>query len=360
MGEIMKPAYYNENDPKMAAWLHELIKADLIADGLIDERSIADVTADDLKGFSQCHFFAGIGGWSYALRLAGWPDDRPVWTGSCPCQPFSAAGKGRGTKDERHLWPEWFRLIRKCKPVTIFGEQVEAAINHGWLDLVSSDLEREGYRVGAIGLPACGVGAPHIRQRLWFVADTGKQRLEGLARNGNDRNEPGRLDENTTGSITESCEFNRLADSKLLGCECQPVIDSAGIQRTLDTEERPREPIGAHSTSSGRMGNTEHNGSSCAAMPGCAAHTGDGSEEGQDNAGESEGAGGAVVPGTVCNWQNPDWLYCRDDKWRPVEPGLEPLANGIPERVVRLRGYGNAIVPQVAAEVIKTYMEEKP
>ena len=164
--------YYNEFDPYAAQWLRNLIDAGHIPKGEVDSRSIKDVSASDLTGYTQCHFFAGLGGWSHALRLARWPEDRPVWTGSCPCQPFSAAGAGGGVTDERHLWPTWFLLIRECRPDVIFGEQVEAAINHGWLDLVQSDLEGEGYACGAVGLPAGGVGAPHIRQRLWFVANT--------------------------------------------------------------------------------------------------------------------------------------------------------------------------------------------
>jgi DNA (cytosine-5)-methyltransferase 1 len=77
-------AYYNEIDPFAAAWLRELIKAKHIAPGDVDERSIEDVVPSELMGYTQCHFFAGIGVWSHALRCAGWTDDRPIWTGSCP------------------------------------------------------------------------------------------------------------------------------------------------------------------------------------------------------------------------------------------------------------------------------------
>jgi DNA (cytosine-5)-methyltransferase 1 len=273
-------AYYNEFNPQAAAWLRELIKAGLIAPGEVDERSIADVKADDLRGFSQCHFFAGIGGWSYALRLAGWADDRPVWTGSPPCQPFSNAGRRRAHADARHLWPVFFGLIRECQPANIFGEQVEAAIRTGWLDDLQDDLEAENYATGKIILPACSVGAPHIRQRIWVVAE--------------------------------------------------------------------------------RVGDTEHNGLPCIEKPGCSAETGNQCEKGAVVPSESEGTGSSLVSGTLHNWENPDWLYCRDSKWRPVESGTFPLANGIPERVGLLRGYGNAIVPQVAAEVIKAYMEDMP
>ena len=169
---MKKRAYYNEHNAYAAAWLRGLIAAGLIADGEVDERSIEDVLPDELDGFAQCHFFAGIGGWSAALRLAGWPDGKPVWTGSCPCQSFSAAGRRKGFADERHLWPAWYHLIEQCRPPVIFGEQVASKDALAWLDLVCADLEGAGYAVGATDLCAAGVGAPHIRQRLWFVANS--------------------------------------------------------------------------------------------------------------------------------------------------------------------------------------------
>ena len=197
--------YYNEFDPYAAQWLRNLMEAGHIPQGEVDSRSIKDVRASDLTGFVQCHFFAGLGGWSHALRLAGWPEDRPVWTGSCPCQPFSAAGTQKGTADDRHLWPTWFNLIRERRPDVIFGEQVEAAINHGWLDLVQSDLEGEGYACGAVGIPAGGVGAPHIRQRLWFVADA--QHDGGWA------NKQGRQTQGRTVDMWVNSGVDQLGDS---------------------------------------------------------------------------------------------------------------------------------------------------
>lgn len=165
-------AYYNEIDEYAAQWLRNLITAGLIAPGDVDTRSIIDVRPDDLRGYTQCHFFAGLGGWSGALRIARWPDDEAVWTGSCPCQPFSSAGKRKGFADDRHLWPVWRELIQECNPAIVFGEQVARATV--WLDAVFADLEGQGYACGAAVLPAAGVNAPHRRDRIWFVAWGGR------------------------------------------------------------------------------------------------------------------------------------------------------------------------------------------
>jgi len=165
-------AYYNENDPYAAECLVEAIAAGAIPIGDVDRRSIEDVVPSELDEYTQCHFFAGIGGWPLALRQAGWPDDRPVWTASCPCQPFSSAGKGRGFDDERHLWPALHWLVQQRGPDVIVGEQVSNADGLAWLDLVSSDLETEGYAVGALDTCAAGIGSPQIRQRLYWLAHT--------------------------------------------------------------------------------------------------------------------------------------------------------------------------------------------
>lgn len=186
--------YYNEFDPAAAQWLRNLIAAGLIPAGDVDERSIEDVKPADLAGYTQCHFFAGIGGWPEALRLAGVPDDAPLWTGSCPCQPYSAAGKGGGSDDPRNLWWAFRWLIDQCRPAAVLGEQVASKAGRGWLAGVRADLEALGYAVGAADLCAAGagpeaegwvgyedgsftwepviLGAPHIRQRLFWVADT--------------------------------------------------------------------------------------------------------------------------------------------------------------------------------------------
>ena len=350
--------YYNEFDPYAAQWLRNLMEAGHIPQGEVDTRSIKDVSASDLTGFVQCHFFAGLGGWSHALRLAGWPEDRPVWTGSCPCQPFSAAGAQKGTADDRHLWPTWFNLIRECRPGVVFGEQVEAAINHGWLDLVQSDLESEGYACGAAGIPAAGVGAPHIRQRLWFVADT---EHDGGRANEQRRQAQGRTVGGRSSGLAYAEHTERWAERQI----DTDAHGRDGLGRGGDLDQLADADSGRHdgrATATGRQA-----GASTGIASGSAfdqlGDSDDTRSQGRGVSSANNGGGGSseqssrTASATNGFWQAADWLPCRDGKARPVEPGTFPLAHGVPARVGRLRAYGNAIVPQVAQVFIEAYLE---
>ncbi len=286
-------AFYNEIDPFPARWLQNLMALDLIPEGQVDRRSIEDLTPEDTSPIS--HFFAGIGGWPYALRLAGWPNTRPVWTGSCPCQPFSTAGRRRGVKDERHLWPAWFRLIKAVRPPVIFGEQVASRGGLEWLDSVSADLEGVGYAFGASDLCAASIGAPHIRQRLFFVA-----RRMGDARESrggrNARTVPRTEGESKGERIDPRDLSHKLEPASGLGDASKSRSQGWGLPaRGRHSERSPWSPSGA--------------------------------------------------------------VWCRDGKWRHVEPSTFPLAHGVPSRVGRLRAYGNAIVPQLAATFIRAACE---
>jgi DNA (cytosine-5)-methyltransferase 1 len=295
-------AYYNEIDAYAAQWLRNLIREGLIADGDVDTRSIADVRPVDLAGYTQCHFFAGLGGWSGALRLSGvWPDRRAIWTGSCPCQPFSLAGKQGGFADERHLWPHWQYLIEQCSPAVILGEQVASASD--WLRLVRSDLEALGYAVGAIPVEAASAGADHLRDRYWFVA------------NADDAGSQGRR------------VLPERAGERIAGPD--GMVDA--VRSTIRIEPRRRGGSCGADT-------WEHRDDSEGSLP--------------DAVGEQAGTAGQPR-----ERERLEWVYGADGKARRVKSGIRLLAHGVPARVAKLRAFGNAIDLRPAAKFIQAVHE---
>lgn len=345
-------AYYNEIDPYAAQWLRNLINAGHIAPGIVDERSIEDVYPSDLRGFTQCHFFAGIGVWSHALRSAGWSDERPVWTGSCPCQPFSAAGKGAGFDDERHLWPAFHHLIKECQPTAVLGEQVASKDSDPWIDLVHTDLEALGYAFGAIPFPSAGVGAPHIRDRLYWVAHT-----DGGGHDWGGVVGPRRRLEHPNSS--SACDLGNTERAGLAF-----GLSVAGISgRTSETDEgQATERTGVHAGGMAVANKVERRRRAEDAKgqfdwEASRRDEGDCKPAGRSDRGIQ---GSTDTSPTNGYWRNADWLYCRDGRWRPVEPGTFPLAHGAPTRVGRLRAYGNAINAKAAQVFIECVMDCTP
>ena len=436
-------AWYNEIDPDAAAWLRELIKAGHIAPGIVDERSIEDVTPADLAPFTQCHFFAGIGIWSYALRSAGIADDFPIWTGSCPCQPFSAAGQGAGFDDERHLWPHWHYLISQRKPANIVGEQVASKDAGPWLDLVHDDLEGMGYAFGAVPFPSAGVGAPHIRDRLYWIGRmdySDHAGPQGHAGHGGTAGRAGQI-----GPIAAPSVLGRMAHTESTrppyggsgpiqsvtaevvrnGRLAQPGserYDGGGTDCPAGEPESRGPAIAGHSASLGGMADHElqqrPNGQPGISVTDAAGGRVEGATEiarlrgdncglahtdGRPDGGKSQDITradlGRLAAGhglgfpepeptgpTNGFWADADWLFCRDGKWRPVEPRTQPLAHGMPRslgalspelqrlaevaglssaslkrakayRVGALRGYGNAINASAAIAFIESCLK---
>lgn len=336
-------AYYNEIDKYCVQWLKNLIAEGLIPAGDVDDRPIQEVKANELNGYTQAHFFAGLGGWAYAARLAGWPDERELWTGSCPCQPFSVAGRRKGVKDDRHLWPNFYRVISGSRPAVVMGEQTALAPGYAWLDGVFTDLETQAYTGRAVDIPACSVNAPHIRSRLYWVA---KSRLEqsgrGVYRPGEDfRTDASRASDQPRGSdaarpLADADSTERRADAK-----GRQYVDDGADARRRETSGRPQ----------------------LASEGDCGMGYADGTRwKTRDPLSFRDEARPKRITqsGSYNFWD--EWQLVGPDpdgKYRRVKPGVRLLASRVPARVAKLRAFGNAICPELAAEVIRAFMESE-
>ncbi len=343
--DVTDGVYFNEFDPFAAQWLRNLYPT-----ATVDEKDIRDIQPADVSGFRRCHFFGGIGGWEYALELAGWGNTE-VWTGSCPCQPFSAAGNQKGEADERHLWPELLRLIAERQPATVFGEQVASLLGREWLAGVRDDLEAVGYEVGAADLCAAGVGSPQRRQRLYWAANSKsggyKQRDVG------DETSPQRQ---ALGGWENQRSRRHVATDG--SDDIEGVVNAEGGSRKKSERRSTGTPKGE------RFGRVlEPGGPSLTDASGVGHSASAGPQEQWREycpSGERcSGLVGFAMQAGVPQWNGPTIaVECSDGPRRvSAQPDSFPLAHGVSKRVGKLRGAGNAIVPQVAATFIRAFME---
>jgi len=321
-------ALYNEFEPYAAEWTRNLMAAGHIAPGEVDERSIKELAPSDVSRHTQAHFFSGIAVWSYALRLAGVPDDFPVWTASCPCQPFSSAGQRRGLDDDRHLWPTLFTLVDRLRPSILFGEQVASKDGLAWLDAVHDDLEGAGYSVGAFDLPACSAGAPHLRQRLYFVAVAGGSarehlrvplkrwragRLADTASDGRQERSAARLHDHGQGWH----DAPRRGATRASGPAATRAMGDAGVDGARQYHRELHSDEGQHEV---RAPDSDHASIAAGAARSATGGLGDAERarlEGGRARGPAIDADGARGPANGF-WANAVWLPCRDGKSRAV------------------------------------------
>jgi DNA (cytosine-5)-methyltransferase 1 len=297
-----------------------------------------------------------------------------IITGGFPCQPFSIAGKQKGTGDDRHLWPEMFRIIKTFKPKFVIGENVKGLINiqDGVVfETVCTDLESEGYEVQAFNIPAAGVGAPHRRERIWILATLGNSELNGssttkITRSIIETSNNNKKGENATREFEGTSKSRYSQDVANTESE-RTRSNNEGIRQGISGTNRGQETIETkeyvensrralqqgtvfqrENENEIRKGNADQSQRSSSspeydvANPSSEqSHSNDNGQEQREISQQEQielggGSGGTLWPS---NWE--------------FEPNVGRVANGVPGRVHRLKGLGNSIVPKIAEEIGK-------
>ena len=278
--------------------------------------------------------------------------DCDILTAGYPCQPFSVAGKQKGTEDDRHIWPFIFRIVAQKRPTWCVFENVHGHIAMG-LDQVLADLESEGYSTRTFVVPACGVNAPHKRDRLWIVAYSNSD--DG--RNGSSTKSQGRQSrmEHRSGSQRQPIQEpnKNVADTTILGSQehghGKPDEFVHVSEDVADTNNARQ------SSSSGRGQNSWNEEGHDIGRSG--ENVADTSGEGSQGrlSGRSDSERQSFVGQSGCS--SSTYGQSGEDWWA-VEPNVRRVAHGIPKRVDRIKGLGNAIVPQIAMNIGLAIKEE--
>jgi DNA (cytosine-5)-methyltransferase 1 len=307
-------------------------------------------------GLSKPVLFCDIEPWSRKVLAKHWPDvpiaedvkelandparlvpDCDILTAGYPCQPFSVAGKQRGTEDDRHLWPFISQIIAHKRPAFCVLENVFGHVALG-LDEVLADLEAQDYAARAFIVPACAVNAPHRRDRIWIIGrNVGNSEHDGSSAatvSGKHREDDARGAERQSASEQSEGASEPGHDANVGNAGCV----TKGQSRNGLSEERLNSGTqGQWSVEGHRLANTSEN-------------VADTDNEGSQ--GRLSGRRGAEWQGEHGHAGCSSAAHRQPAKdWWAVEPAMGRVAHGIPRRVDRLKGLGNAIVPQIAMQI---------
>ena len=245
-----------------------------------------------------------------------------------PCQPLSVAGQRQGDVDQRHLWPAFHRLIAERRPATILGEQVAGKDGREWMAAVRADLEALGYAVGVACLPAAGLGAPHLRYRLFWVAHAASRRSLGSIdrRERDEGGGPQQPPGNGPSGLLAYAERQRVRGEARND-------DGAPGEISGEVRQQRLRPDGGPGAATGVLADAQ--GNRCDLKPGVADLKAGAGIVGIDQPANGGRIGWPRPPNGF--WSDADWIFCRDGKWRPAQSSILALAHGTSPRLGRMR-----------------------
>ena len=295
-----------------------------------------------------------------------------VLVGGFPCQPFSVAGKRKGKEDERHLWPEMFRIIKEARPSIVIGENVPGIINTQMaLGQCVSDLESEGYKVQPVVLPACSVNAPHRRYRVFIIAmvDTDNLRLPQHSSEEKEKQVGWTETPLVSGSsFMANANSSSRSSWESRGADREISAESEGL-RGGESERKARKeswsgsenvanPTSFISNGGGRGDHSKEGeiqreiGRKSSFL---ANSTASGSQASSEERLEQEGSEEAIAVDTCSRTFRPEGNWA-------VEPNVGRVADGISDRIHRIKSLGNAVVPQltyvIGMSIIKAMQDD--
>ena len=293
-----------------------------------------------------------------------------IITGGYPCQPFSVAGRKKGEEDPRHLWPEYFRLIKELRPSWVIGENVSGHIKLG-LDTVLKNLESEGYSARTFSISASSVGAKHQRERVWIVANSERNGLTttekrgGIEKTISEKQKRENDSLNFKGASSLSLSSKNVEDSRQHGGRIEPTGNTESTRRgSLETTERSANTDTISRSSKGEetlansveLGLEKHGHS----------ETTESIKRGKTMADTNvEGLQGRIHRRQNKEWESQQRYFGRnsathgqqEQNWWDTEPELGRVAHGIPNRVDRLKGLGNSLVPQIPFYIAQSILQ---